>query len=58
MHQIIKLDGYVMKEMDIFIANCNFTEDETLPYLRSRITFWLFHQLLKGTTDTQSISTA
>ena len=51
MHHIMIIDGLLLKEMDYFIKNCQFTEDEKLIYLRSRVTYWLFHQLLKGTQN-------
>ena len=40
MHQIVKLDGMLLKEMDFFVKNCYFSSDEELVYLRSTVTFW------------------
>ena len=51
MSQILKFDGLFLKEMDYYIKHFQFTSDELLLYLTSRVTYWLFHQLLKGTIN-------
>ena len=56
MTKIIKLDGLLRGEMDYFLKQCDFTPDEELVYLRPRITYWLFHPLLKRTDNCLSWS--
>ena len=49
MTKIITLDSYLQAEMQYFIRHGMFTPDEQLVYLCTRVTYWLFHQLMKGT---------
>ena len=47
MSNILTLDDHLRLEMQFFIRDTDFTPDETLVYLRTRVTYWLFHQLLR-----------
>ena len=49
MTQLLALDVHLQNEMVYFLRNAGFTEDESLIYKRSRVSYWLFHQLIKGT---------
>ena len=51
MSKILTLDEHLRLEMQFFVRHAGFTPDEELVYLRSRLTYWLFHQLLKGTNN-------
>ena len=50
MTQLLLLDGHLQNEMVYFHRHAKFTKDKALVYKRSRISYWLFHQLIKGTT--------
>ena len=51
MTQLLTLDDHLRQEMIYFMRNAGFTDDETLVYRRTRITYWLFHQLIKRTSN-------
>ena len=51
MTKILSLDGLLRREMEYSMRECAFTPHEELVYLRTRVTYWLFHQLLKGTDN-------
>ena len=48
---MLALDEHLKLEMQYFFCNAGFTADEDLVYRRRRLTYWLFHQMLKGTTS-------
>ena len=47
---IVKRDSVLKEQQVIEMKHPNLTENESIYYIQTRVTFWLLHTLLKGTT--------